>query len=237
MDDDCRLIWEAYDGDDPYADWEHLSVAVMEVLGDYGMYEVNLRPSSTVDKGVEEIKELVKGHIKSTGKDHNEVYNALDQLNMEGEQQMAGHHDNEDEEMIINMRLRDMLKAARADVTWKEWQDKYAGEPAKDNVEGPINQAIKDIAARYQDSRHHKPQGNMPLQPEDYEPYHMGYDIKAIEKVVEYLQDNYDIGKDYILHKERGVVDSTEMPHTIEIHINVEDRMLDELLDWATEEE
>ena len=151
MDDDSKLIWEAYEDDDPYADWEHLSVAVMEVLGDYGMYEANLRPSSTVDKGVEEIKELVNRHIKSTGKDHDEVYNELDQINMEGEQQMAGHHDDEDEEMIINMRLRDMLKAARADVTWEEWTDKYAGEPAKDNVEGPINQAAEDLARRIRD--------------------------------------------------------------------------------------
>ena len=151
---DNKLIWEAYDGDDPYADWGHLSVAVMEILGDYGMYEAHMRPSSTVDAGVEEIKELVKGHIKSTGKDHDEVYNELDQMNMEGEEQMAGHYDDpdeQDEEMIISMRLRDMLKAARADVTWQEWTDKYAGEPAKDNVEGPINQAAEDLARRIRD--------------------------------------------------------------------------------------
>jgi hypothetical protein len=70
---------------------------------------------------------------------------------MEGEEQMAGHYDDpdeQDEEMIINMRLRDMLKAARADVTWEEWTDTYAGEPAKDNVEGPINQAAEDLARR-----------------------------------------------------------------------------------------
>ena len=154
MDKDSHLIWEAYEGDDPYADWEHLSTAVMEVLGDYGMYEANLRPSSTVDKGVEEIKELVKGHIKATGKDHNEVYNELDQMNMEGEEQMAGHYDDpdeQDEEMIVNMRLRDMLKAARADMTWQEWIDVYAGEPAKDNVEGPINRAAEDLARRIRD--------------------------------------------------------------------------------------
>jgi hypothetical protein len=65
----------------------------------------------------------------------------------------------------------------------------------------------------------------------------MGYDIKAIEKVVEYLQDNYDIGKDFVIHKKRGVVDSTEMPHTIEVHKSIEDRMLDELLNWAKEDD
>ena len=234
---DSQLIWEAYKGDDPYADWEHLSVAVMEVLGDYGMYEANLRPSSTVDKGVEEIKELVNRHIKATGKDHNEVYNALDQLNMEGEEQMSGHHEDDDEEMIIKMRLRDMLKAARAGITWKEWQDKYAGEPAKDNVEGPLNQAVKDLAAKIASGKQKLPQGNMPLQPEDYDAHAMGYDIKAIDEVVKYLDHNYDIGKDYILHKERGVTDKSEMPHTIEVHISVEDHMLDELLSWATEDE
>ena len=150
-DKDQKLIWEAYDGNHPYADWESVSVGVMEILADYGMYEANLRPSSTVGQGVEEIKDLVNKHIDVTGKDINEVYNELDQMNMEGEAEMAGHHEDGDEEMIVNMRLRDMLKAARAGVTWDEWQEKYAGEPAKDNVEGPSNQAAEDLARRIRD--------------------------------------------------------------------------------------
>ena len=236
-DKDQKLIWEAYEGGDPYADWESVSTSVMEILGDYGMYEANLRPSSTVGQGVEEIKDIINKYLKATGKDHNEVYNALDQMNMEGEEEMAGQHEDDNEEMIINMRLRDMLKAARAGITWEEWQEKYAGEPAKDNVEGPINQAVKDLAARYQDSKHHKPQGNMPLQPEEYNAYHMGYDLDEIEKVVNYLEAKYDVGKDFILHKERGVVDSTELPHTIEVHISIDDPELEELLNWAKEDE
>lgn len=150
-DKDQQLIWEAYEGGDPYADWESVSTSVMEILGDYGMYEANLRPSSTVGQGVEEIKRLVDLHIKATGKDHNEVYNELDQMNMEGEEEMAGQHEDGDEEMIINMRLRDMLKAARAGITWEEWQEKYAGAPAKDNIEGPINRAAEDLAKRIRD--------------------------------------------------------------------------------------
>jgi hypothetical protein len=162
-DKDSHLIWEAYEGDDPYADWEHLSVAVMETLGDYGMYEANLRPSSTVDKGVEEIKDLVKGHLAATGKDHNEVYNELDQMNMEGEQEMAGEYEDDDEEMMINMRLRDMLKAARADVTWEEWTDMYAGEPAKGNVEDALYQSYADMA------KHYKETGELPESPKPEE--------------------------------------------------------------------
>ena len=137
---DTQLIWEAYEGD-PYADWASISVAVMETLGDYGMYEYNLRPASTVAEGVDEIKDLVKKHIEATGKDHHEVYNELDQLNMEGEMEMDDMHDDPEEGAIINMRLRDMLKAARADMTWDEWTDMYAGDPAKDNVEDDNYQA------------------------------------------------------------------------------------------------
>jgi len=77
--------------------------------------------------------------------------------------------------------------------------------------------------------------GDKPLQPEEYNSHKIGYDIEAIDKVVKYLEAKYDIGKDYILHKERGVVDPTEMPHTIEVHISIEDLMLDELLGWAKE--
>ena len=103
--------------------------------------------------------------------------------------------------------------------------------------EGSLNKAIQDLAARYQDPRYHKPQGNMPLQPEEYNAYHMGYDLDEIEKVVKYLQAKYRVGIDYILHKERGVVDSTELPHTIEVHISIDDPELEELLSWAKEDE
>ena len=77
--------------------------------------------------------------------------------------------------------------------------------------------------------------GDKPDQPEHYNLHKMGYDVHAIDNVVKYLEDNYDIGKDYILHKERGVVDPTEMPHAIEVHISIKDLMLDELLGWAKE--
>ena len=79
--------------------------------------------------------------------------------------------------------------------------------------------------------------GDKPLQPEEYNSHKMGYDIKAIDNVVKYLEANYDIGKDYILHKERGVVDPTEMPHTIEVHIHIDDPKLEELLSWAIKDE
>jgi hypothetical protein len=152
---DNKLIYEAYSDEDAevFKDYNDVEIATGEILGDYGLYEYNLRPASTVDAGVEEIKQIVDRYLRAVElgivkdpKSRDQVYNDLDKMNAEA--------DDADLPLEMIQRLKGMLLAARADMTWEEYTDKHAGELAKGNEEdfGPY-QAAKNMAKTLKDQK------------------------------------------------------------------------------------
>ena len=81
----------------------------MEILGDYGAYEANLRGSETVDAGVESLKELVEYYLSKLGltdtdaeyyKKRHEAYQAIWDENFRLNKELLGHADKDERKEV-----------------------------------------------------------------------------------------------------------------------------------------
>jgi len=118
----------------------------MEILGDYGAYEANLRGSETVDAGVESLKELVEYYLSKLGltdtdaeyyKKRHEAYQAIWDENFRLNKELLGHADKDErkEQEILNQRYNAMVLAAMN---------------APQESEETFNEAVKNVLDQYQ---------------------------------------------------------------------------------------
>ena len=95
----------------------------MEILGDYGAYEANLRGSETIGAGVESLKELVEYYLSKLGltdtdaeyyKKRHEAYQAIWDENFRLNKELLGHADGDEkkDQEILNQRYNAMILAA-----------------------------------------------------------------------------------------------------------------------------
>ena len=95
----------------------------MEILGDYGAYEANLRGPETVDAGVESLKELVEYYLSKLGltdtdaeyyKKRHEAYQTIWDENMRLNKELLGHADRDErkDQEILNQRYNAMILTA-----------------------------------------------------------------------------------------------------------------------------
>ena len=95
----------------------------MEILGDYGAYEANLRGPETVDAGVESLKELVEYYLFKLGlpdidaeyyKKRHEAYQAIWDENSRLNKELLGHADRDErkDQEILNQRYNAMILTA-----------------------------------------------------------------------------------------------------------------------------
>ena len=95
----------------------------MEILGDYGAYEANLRGPETVDAGVESLKELVEYYLSKLGltdtdaeyyKKRHEAYQTIWDENSRLNKELLGHADRDErkDQEILNQRYNAMILAA-----------------------------------------------------------------------------------------------------------------------------
>ena len=56
----------------PFKTLDDLLHSTMEMLGDYGAYEANLRPAESVDRGVEALQEYVEVYLAGLGFGHSQ---------------------------------------------------------------------------------------------------------------------------------------------------------------------
>jgi hypothetical protein len=95
----------------------------MEILGDYGAYEANLRGSETVDAGVESLKQLVEYYLYKLGlrdtdaeyyKKRHEAYQVIWDENSRLNKELLGHADRDErkDQEILNQRYNAMILAA-----------------------------------------------------------------------------------------------------------------------------
>jgi len=95
----------------------------MEILGDYGAYEANLRGPETVDAGVESLKELVEYYLSKLGltdtdaeyyEERQKAYQAIWDENFRLNKELLGHADRDErkDQEILNQRYNAMILAA-----------------------------------------------------------------------------------------------------------------------------
>ena len=118
----------------------------MEILGDYGAYEANLRGSETVDAGVESLKELVEYYLSKLGltdtdaeyyEERQKAYQAIWDENFRLNKELLGHADKDErkEQEILNQRYNAMVLAAMN---------------APQESEETFNEAVKNVLDQYQ---------------------------------------------------------------------------------------
>ena len=118
----------------------------MEILGDYGAYEANLR-RDTVDEGVKSLKELVEYYLSKLGltdtdaeyyKKRHEAYQAIWDENFRLNKELLGHADGDEkkDQEILNQRYNAMILAAMN---------------APQEGEETFNEAVKNILQSYDD--------------------------------------------------------------------------------------
>ena len=94
----------------------------MEILGDYGAYEANLR-RDTVDEGVKSLKELVEYYLEELGltdtdeeyyEERRKAYQAIWDENFRLNKELLGHADRDErkDQEILNQRYNAMILAA-----------------------------------------------------------------------------------------------------------------------------
>ena len=94
----------------------------MEILGDYGAYEANLR-RDTVDEGVKSLKELVEYYLEELGltdtdkeyyEERRKAYQAIWDENFRLNKELLGHADRDErkDQEILNQRYNAMIIAA-----------------------------------------------------------------------------------------------------------------------------
>ncbi len=62
-----QYFTESTEEDVRFKTLDDLLDATMEMLGDYGAYEANLRPAESVDRGVEALQEYVEVYLSGLG--------------------------------------------------------------------------------------------------------------------------------------------------------------------------
>lgn len=110
--------------------YDDLVTIVNEILGDYGTPEFNLRPGSTVEKGVNEIKKYVEEYSKQTGKNKYDVYrnlykDVIDDYIKSGQWLDAFDEDEELEAEAQLARDTGMFNAAALDMTYRDYLDEF----------------------------------------------------------------------------------------------------------------
>ena len=119
----------------------------MEILGDYGAYEANLRGSETVDAGVESLKDLVEYYLSKLGltdtdaeyyEERRKAYQAIWDENFRLNKELLGHADRDErkDQEILNQRYNAMILAAMN---------------APQEGEETFNEAVNNILQSYED--------------------------------------------------------------------------------------
>ena len=124
-----------------FTDINDLVYAALEMLGDAGNYEDNLRPVAAVGKGVEAIQEYVKDYLYGLGltdtdaewyKKRFEAYQAIWDAEVESEKDVQFNDpddmDSEEKEEfdLLNQRYRAMIVAAMNNVEWEDYAADYS---------------------------------------------------------------------------------------------------------------
>lgn len=91
-----------------YFEEHDLWTAVGEILGDYGNYEANMRPASTVDAGIVELKDLFHAVQQRTGVDNNTAYQAAEKFVEEYHEENSDYEDDMEEAEVIVLKDREL---------------------------------------------------------------------------------------------------------------------------------
>ena len=139
---DCKKYAKGEDNEeDSSFTLDDVLMSGMEILGDYGAYEANLRGPETVDAGVESLKELVEYYLSKLGlsdtdaeyyKKRHEAYQTIWDENSRLNKEFLGHalKDERKDQEILNQRYNAMILAAM-------------NAPQED--EETFNEAVKNI--------------------------------------------------------------------------------------------
>ena len=114
---------ESNEEEEPSFTLDDVLMSGMEILGDYGAYEANLRGPETVDAGVESLKELVEYYLSKLGltdtdaeyyKKRHEAYQVIWDENSRLNKELLGHADRDErkDQEILNQRYNAMILAA-----------------------------------------------------------------------------------------------------------------------------
>tara|TARA_R110002033_G_C3788333_1_gene230066 strand:- start:152 stop:655 length:504 start_codon:yes stop_codon:yes gene_type:complete len=131
----------------PFKTLDDLLHSTMEMLGDYGAYEANLRPAESVDHGVEALQEYVEVYLAGLGltdtdaewyQKKQEAYQAIWDENARLNKELLGHTDKDEKEEqdILNQRYNAMILAAMNDVDWEDYVDEHGGLLKSKKLEG-----------------------------------------------------------------------------------------------------
>ena len=113
---------EADEEEEPSFTLDDVLMSGMEILGDYGAYEANLR-RDTVDEGVKSLKELVEYYLEELGltdtdkeyyEERRKAYQAIWDENFRLNKELLGHADRDErkDQEILNQRYNAMIIAA-----------------------------------------------------------------------------------------------------------------------------
>ena len=124
-----------------FEDLNDLVYGALEMIGDAGNYEDNLRPAAAVSTGVEAVKEYVEDYLFGLGltdtdaawyEKRFEAYQAIWDAEVESEKdpQFADLEDMDEEERedfeLLNQRYRAMIVAAMNNVEWEDYAADYS---------------------------------------------------------------------------------------------------------------
>jgi hypothetical protein len=143
-----------------FEDLNDLVYAALEMIGDAGNYEDNLRPSAAVGKGVEYIKEIVEDYLFGLGltdtdaawyEKRFEAYQAIWDAEVESEKdvQFNDPEDMDSEEKedfdMLNQRFRAMIVAAMNNVEWEDYAADYSDTLQSTKRQGDAWRAAEDF--------------------------------------------------------------------------------------------
>ena len=141
---------------------EELSNSVIEGLGDYAAYEMNMRPPESLDKGTESIGEEVEDYLRRLGltdtdagwyEKRQEIYQVLwDDNAYANKEMLSSMFDKEEreEQNIINQRCNAMLLASMNNMSYEEYVEQNGGEVLSKNMEDPLYQTSQEFRKRLQ---------------------------------------------------------------------------------------
>ena len=142
-----QYFTESTEEDVRFKTLDDLLDATMEMLGDYGAYEANLRPAESVDRGVEGLQEYVEVYLDGLGltdtdaewyDKRQKAYQAIWDENARLNKELLGHTDKDEKEEqdILNQRYNAMILAAMHDVDWEDYVDEHGGLLKSKKLEG-----------------------------------------------------------------------------------------------------
>jgi len=159
-----QYFTESTEEDVRFKTLDDLLDATMEMLGDYGAYEANLRPAESVDRGVEALQEYVEVYLSGLGltdtdadwyKKRQEAYQAIWDENARLNKELLGHtdEDEKEEQDILNQRYNAMILAAMNDVDWEDYVDEHGGLLKSKKLEGLAFHAAEEMRKDWKDDR------------------------------------------------------------------------------------